>query len=241
MWRRNNEDAPSIEAGRESGKQEGDIVNPFDYPVCRSFRVAVPFLALLLLVPAPTRADWGVEITPFAGFRFGGSFEDNTTGLELDVDEGESFGLIIDVRADHETEYELFYSVQKTQLQGEGLFAGEPLFDLDIHYLHIGGTYLFPGERANPFIAGGLGLTYFSPDGPGLDSEVYFSLSLGCGAKVPISKRVGLRFEARGFLTILPDDTDIFCVSSGGAACAVRVHGDAFGQVLLLGGISFGL
>ncbi len=216
-------------------------MNMLDDPAGRLFRTVVPLLALLLLVPASSRADWGAEITPFAGFRFGGSFEDNTTGLELDVDEGESFGIILDVRATHETEYELFYSVQKTQLKGDGLLAGDPLFDLDIHYLHIGGTYLFPGEKVRPFIGGGLGLTYFSPDGPGLDSEVYFSLSLGGGAKIPISKRVGLRFEARGFLTILPDDTDIFCVSSGGAACAVRVQGDVFGQVLLLGGISFGL
>ncbi len=216
-------------------------MNPFEIPVSRQSHLVVPLLAFLILLPTPVRADWGAELTPFAGFRFGGSFEDNTTGLDLDVDEGESFGLILDVRATHETEYELFYSVQKTTLQGEGLFAGEPLFDLDIHYLHIGGTYLFPGERVRPFIGAGLGLTYFSPDGPGLDSEINFSLSLGGGVKIPISKRVGLRFEGRGFLTILPDNTDIFCVSSGGAACAVRVQGDVFGQVLLLGGISFGL
>ena len=228
-----------MESGWEDGINEGD--NVIDNPVCRSFRVAVPLLALLILVPAPSRADWGVEITPFAGFGFGGTFEDNTTGLSLEVDEAESFGLVLDVQATHETEYELFYSVQKTQLQGEGLFAGESLFDLDIHYLHIGGTYLFPGERVNPFIAGGLGLTYFAPDGPGLDSDAYFSVSLGGGAKIPVSKRVGLRFEARGFLTILPENTNIFCVSSGGAACAVRVQGDVFGQVLLLMGISLGL
>jgi hypothetical protein len=182
-----------------------------------------------------------MELTPFAGFRFGGGFTDNTTGLDLDVDEGESFGLILDVQATHESEYELFYSLQKTKLKGEGVLSGDPLFDLDIHYLHIGGTYLFPGERLRPFVSGGLGLTYFSPDAPGVDSEIYFSLSLGGGVKIPISKRFGLRFEGRGFLTILPDETDIFCVSAGGAACAVRVKGDVFGQVLLLAGISFGL
>jgi opacity protein-like surface antigen len=182
-----------------------------------------------------------VGITPFTGYRFGGSFEDNTTGLDLDVDDGESFGLILGLQATQESDYELFYSFQKTELKGEGVLSGEPLFDLDIHYLHIGGTYLFPGERMRPFIGGGLGLTYFSPDGPGLDSEIDFSLSLGAGVTIPISKRVGLRFEGRGFLTVLPDNTDIFCVSSGGAACAVRVQGDVFGQVLLLGGITFGL
>lgn len=210
-------------------------------PVCPPFRLVVPFVALLVLLSVPVRADWGLELTPFAGFRFGGGFTDNTTGLDLDVDEGECFGLILGVKATHESDYELFYSFQKTVLQGEGLFAGEPLFDLTIHYLHIGGTYRFPGERVRPFISGGLGLTYFSPDGSGLDSEIDFSLSLGGGVKIPISKRVGLRLEGRGFLTILPDNTDIFCVSSGGATCAVRVQGDILGQVLLLGGISFSL
>jgi opacity protein-like surface antigen len=216
-------------------------VSPIEIPVFRSFRLLFPLLALLALLPTPARADLGVELTPFAGFRFGGGFTDNATGLDLDVDEGESFGLILGVPATPDTQYELFYSFQKTSLQGEGLFANDPLFDLDIHYLHIGGTYLFPGERVRPFIGGGLGLTLFSPDGPGLDSEVYFSFSLGVGAKIPLSKRVGLRLEGRGFLTILPDETDIFCVSSGGAACNVRVQGDVFGQVELLAGISFGL
>lgn len=219
----------------------GYTVNPFHRAVGWSLRSVVPFLMLLIFIPIPARADWGMELTPFAGFRFGGNFEDNTTGLDLDVDEGESFGVILDVRTTHETEYELFYSVQQTELQGEGLFAGKPLFDLDIHYLHVGGTYLFPGRRGRPFVSGGLGLTYFSPDRPGMDSEVYFSLSLGGGMKIPVSKRVGLRFEGRGFLTVLPDNTDIFCVSSGGAACAVRVQGDVLGQVLLLAGISFRL
>lgn len=216
-------------------------MNPFENPVGRPFRLVLPLVAFLVLFPAAARADWGVELTPFAGFRFGGSFEDNTTGLDLDVDEGESFGLILGLQATQESDYELFYSFQKTELKGEGVLSGEPLFDLDIHYLHLGGTYLFQGERVRPFISGGLGLTYFSPNGPGLDSEIDFSLSLGGGVKIPISKKVGLRLEGRGFLTILPENTDIFCVSSGGAACAVRVQGDVFGQVELLAGISFGL
>lgn len=216
-------------------------MDPIKNPVCPPFRLLVPLVALFVLLPALARGDWGVELTPFAGFRLGGDFTDNTTGLDLDVDEGESFGLILGLQATHESDYELFYSLQRTELEGEEILSGDTVFELDIHYLHIGGTYLFPGEKVRPFIGGGLGLTYFSPDESGVDSEIYFSLSLGGGAKIPISKRLGLRFEGRGFLTILPDDTEIFCVSSGGAACAVRVNGDVFGQVEFLAGISFGL
>jgi hypothetical protein len=216
-------------------------VSSIENSVCTPFRLLVPLVALFVLLPTLARGDWGAELTPFAGFRFFGGFTDNTTDLDLDVDEAASFGLILGLQATHETDYELFYSLQRTELKGEGILSGDAPFDLDIHYLHIGGTYLFPKERVRPFISGGLGLTYFSPDVSGVDSEIYFSLSLGGGAKIPISKRFGLRLEGRGFLTILPDDSDIFCVSSGGAACAVRVNGDVFGQFELLAGIIFDL
>lgn len=216
-------------------------MNPSRLPGRSPFRFLAPVAALVLLLPSPAGAGRDVELTPFAGFRFGGSFEDNVAGVDLDVREGAGFGLILDVQADPDTQYELFYGFQRTRLDTDGLFGGAPLFDLDIHYLHIGGTYLLPGERVRPFVAGGLGLTFFIPEGAGPGSETRFSVSLGGGMKVPFSNRVGLRLEARGFLTILPESTEIFCVSAGGAACDVRVDGDLFGQVQLLAGISFGL
>jgi hypothetical protein len=86
-----------------------------------------------------------------------------------------------------------------------------------------------------------LGATHFVPSGSGLNQKTYFSLSLGGGAKIPISGHVGLRLEGRGFLTILPDTTEIFCVSSDGAACNVKVQGDVFVQLLLMAGITFSL
>jgi len=208
---------------------------------CRGL-LPVAFAALLVLIPAAARAERGFEITPFAGFRFGGSFEDNTTGTDFKVGETGSFGLILGLRDTPETHYELFYSFQRTDLRGSGTFGGAPLFDLDIHYLHLGGTYEFPGERkVVPFISGGLGVTFLVPTGAGLDSSTNFSLSLGGGAKIPVTGKVGLRFEGRGYMTILPDSTEVFCVSSGGAACAIRVTGDVLWQFELLGGIYFSL
>jgi len=204
----------------------------------------LPFAAavLFLLAPAAACADSGVEITPFAGFRSGGSFEDNTTGTDFKVGETGSFGLILGLRDTPETHYELFYGFQRTELYGGGIFGGASLFDLNIHYLHLGGTYEFPSEKkVVPFISGGLGVTFLAPTGAGLDSSTNFSLSLGGGVKVPFSSRVGLRLEGRGYLTILPDSAEIFCVSSGGAACAARVQGDVLGQFELLAGIYFGL
>ncbi|HEY6097019.1 MAG TPA: outer membrane beta-barrel protein [Candidatus Deferrimicrobium sp.] len=213
-------------------------------PAMPPFRLLLFAAALLLssvLSPGEAEAAWGLEITPFAGYAIGGNFEDNTTGATLDVKEGGSFGLVLDLPDTPETQYELFYGFQRTKVTGGGTLGGDTLFDLDIHYLHLGGTYMFPGRTVRPFLSGGLGGTHFVPHGSGMNRKTYFSLSLGGGAKIPISGHVGLRFEGRGFLTILPDTTEVFCVSSGGAACSVRVKGDVLGQVLLMAGITFSL
>jgi len=191
------------------------------------------------MFPGFAGAGWGLEITPYAGYAIGGGFEDNTTGSSLDVKEGGSFGLVLGLPDTPDTQYELFYGLQRTKVTGSGTLGGGTLFDLDIHYLHLGGTYMFAGDKVRPFLSGGLGATHFVPRGSGMSSKTYFSLSLGGGARIPISDRVGLRFEARGMLTILPDATEIFCVSSGDVACRVNVRGDVLGQILLMTGVSF--
>jgi len=208
------------------------------------FRLPLIAAALLLssvLFPGEAGAEWGLEITPYVGYTIGGSFTDNATGANLDVQEDGSYGLVLDLADTPETQYELFYGLQRTKVTGGGTFGGETLFDLDIHYLHLGGTYLFTGEKVRPFVSGGLGATHFVPSGSGMNAKTYFSLSLGGGVKVPVSGHVGLRFEGRGVMTILPDSTQIFCVSSGGAACNVKVQGDVLGQILLMAGITFSL
>jgi len=219
-------------------------MKPVPAPAMPRFRLPLVAAALLLssvLFPGEAGAEWGLEITPYVGYAIGGSFTDNATGADLDVQEGGSYGLVLDLPDTPETQYELFYGLQRTKVTGGGTFGGETLFDLDIHYLHLGGTYLFTGEKVRPFLSGGLGATHFVPHGSGLDRKTYFSVSLGGGVKIPISGHVGLRFEGRGFMTILPDSTEIFCVSSGGAACNVKVQGDVLGQVLLMAGITFSL
>jgi hypothetical protein len=217
---------------------------PVPAPGVLKFRILLLVSALLLssvLLPVEAKAERGLEITPFLGYSVGGSFDDNTTGANLDVREGGSFGIVFDLSDSPDTQYELFYGFQRTKVTGGGTFGGETLFDLDLHYLHVGGTYMFTGEKVRPYIAGGLGATHFVPHGSGMNPKTYFSLSLGGGAKIPISDHVGLRFEGRGLLTVLPDATEIFCVSSGGAACRVSVKGDVLGQVLLTAGITFSL
>lgn len=198
---------------------------------CMTFLLFSSAVATGALADEPNR----FEITPYAGYRVGGQFEDAVSEEDRDVAEDGSFGLILAWTESPGRQYELFYGRQQTEIEGP-----EPL-DLDIDYLHVGGSLYWPRERWSSFFSGGLGATRFSPGPSGIDDETRFSLSLGGGVRVALSDRVGLRFEARGFLTLINSETEIFCISEGGdARCAIRGSGDTFLQFEALAGITFG-
>jgi opacity protein-like surface antigen len=190
------------------------------------------------LMAAAADDVYHLEITPFAGYRLGGSFdaEDNATGVDVDVDidDHASYGLIVNWPAAFNTEYEVFLSRQSTSLDtNAGLFLpGEPVLDdLDISYLQVGGTYLFEGDRAWPFIVATVGASRFEPDSSEFDSETFFSFGIGGGYKIAPSSRIGLRLEGRLLGSYLGGDSAVFCrsdeVSSG---CLIAVSGDMVWQ-----------
>jgi hypothetical protein len=205
---------------------------------------ATPLFALLLAgLPGMAQAQdeegagVAVHLTPFATFRAGGDFEDAITGKTRSVAShaGLAFALGLSPYASGQ-QYELFYSRQETNV------GGTDPFDLDIEYLHFGGTFDYGDESEGlvPFVAGGFGATRMTPHSPGLDEETHWSVSLGGGVKVPLSKRVLARVELRGYYTFLHSNSDIFCVSiNGSATCSIRVKGNGFFQGEALAGLSF--
>jgi hypothetical protein len=195
----------------------------------------IQILCLLLLAPLKAVADAvdvsRFELTPFVGYGFGGDFEDLETGADLELDEAETFGLIINIAADATTQWEVLYLQQSTELDTGDLFREQPIVDVDVHYLHGGGTYLLDGDRVQPYVAGSLGLSRLDPGSPGLDAENYFSFSLGVGLRLLPSERIGLRLEGRWFGTFVDSDSAIFCESGGSTnVCAIKVQGSLINQ-----------
>lgn len=185
------------------------------------------FLPLLLIPGGASSGAQAVEIAPFTGFRYGGSFEDSTTMSGLEIKDAASYGVLLDFDTEPDKQIEVLLSRQSTQLMPTGPYTGNPLFDLTIDYYHIGGLYLFPDyQRVHPFISGTLGLTRMAPHRSDLTTENYPSLSLGGGAKFYLTKNIGLRFDARAFYTMVNSDSAIFC--SGG--CTIKVSGSGFIQ-----------
>lgn len=181
---------------------------------------------------APARA---VEITPYIGHRFGGSFQDSITAANFEVADAAAYGLILDFDLEPDKQIEVLLSRQNTSLStGDPLFTGNPLFDLTIDYFHIGGLYVLPeGNRVRPFLTGTFGLTRMAPKPADLTTENRFSLSLGAGAKIFLTKNLGLRFDVRGIYTVLDSDTAVFC--SGG--CTIKVNSGGFVQTEIGAGL----
>jgi hypothetical protein len=185
------------------------------------------FLAVLLSTLPTSGSAQGIEVTPVVGVRFGGG-DLNTTvqgtppvGPGFEVDDAASFGVHVGYGAG-EGEIELIYARENTRLQSAELFAGVPLFDLALETWQLGGNYLFGEEaaRVRPFIGIGLGLTRLLPEPAGLSDETRFSFSLDAGAKLWMGRRLGIRLEARWFVTVLDSESRSVC---GGGTCRIVV------------------
>ena len=202
-------------------------------------RLAITVLmASFLLSPLAQAAERTTfQVAPFGGLRMGGSLEDAETGESRDIEEAASFGVALELRYGQEDRWwQLWYSRQGSEIR-----SPDSTLDLDVEYLHFGGTVPINDEgRVQSYLSAGIGATRLTP-GSGLDDSMEFSGSLGLGLSVPLSERVALRFEARGYLTVVDADSSIFCSSiNGEGACRIVASGSTLFQAELLAAIAFG-
>ncbi len=178
------------------------------------------------------------EITPLLGYTFGGNFKDSETDETLDFDEGASYGVILGLRDETKVGgafYELLYLRQETYLKLENTeFISKEQFDVDVNYLHFGGRFGPEGATFNPYVAAGLGVTYFDPQKG--DSETKFSFSIGGGVNIPLYKHIALRLEGRGFGTVISNDSSVFCSDN---QCLIKAKGDVLWQFTGFSGVVF--
>ena len=176
------------------------------------------------------------SITAYGGDRFAGSVTDSTTNATINLENGASFALALDVGLDQNTQVELFYSQQNTALTSGAFSSKTNNIGLTLYNYQLGGTNFIEGVGRGPYVMGGVGATTMKPDRSGLNSETFFSGNLGIGWMVPLGAHVGLRFEARGYGILLNNNSAIFC--GGTTGCTVAIKGNALFQGEALAGIS---
>jgi len=203
--------------------------------------VVMAIASLLHSTPATAQdANFKFELTPFAGYRIGGSFEEKDGDGRVELNDSNAQGIMFNIKANPNGQYELLYSRQSTDADTAGFLINDPTIDLDVETFHFGGTYLFDGENMRPFLALTLGMTQFDPGITDSGSESFFSASLGGGVQLNATKRLGVRLEARFFTTFVEDDSNIFCASSGGnGACLIQVDARTLTQWEVRAGLVF--
>ena len=178
--------------------------------------VLLPLLLLLLFARvslAQIRAGT-VEISPFAGYLFGGDFPRGTNALfdnRVDVDDHLTYGARLGWNITSKVELEAQASRTETRFVTPGrhvLFSpdtGKRLGDLEIDYFLGYGTFNFGHGRVVPYVTLGAGAARLDPDvcrgAPrpcqNASTDTRFTASLGAGLKVFANRHFGFRFDGR--------------------------------------------
>src|SRR5690348_14806059 len=134
------------------------------------------FVGAGLLGIVTTAAGEGrIEIVPYAGFRTGGDFEFEDVQPHANVDSQGSLALAFNLDIDANSQYQVHFSRQTIRIEPNPATPGGT--DLDIAYLHLGGTLTPDTSLAlKPYLVGTLGATWFSPAEVGVHDSTQFSV-----------------------------------------------------------------
>ena len=157
------------------------------------------------------------ELTPFAGYTWGGTIYSDVTTVfgpqdvqaQSSGNVGVSFGIPVGYSS---MKLALMVNHQSTNLTtgGGGLFEPDNrVANIGVTYYHAGLEIPFNTSRsATPYVVVSAGVANLAPDITGVASSNKFSASAGVGVKVPINYQFGVKVEGRGYFTSLGTASD---------------------------------
>lgn len=188
--------------------------------------VALAFVAFFVTRPGAAQVvrQGRFEISPFAGYLFGGEFARGTTALfntKVDVADHFAFGGRVGYYLTSKFELEGQYTRSETAFvthdsDGGGLFGGsnrQNLGSLDIDYFLGSMSFNFGHRRVVPYFTVGAGAARLDPHlaNTTAQRETRFTATVGAGMKAFFTPNVGLRFEGRYYGTSLPNSDRRSC------------------------------
>lgn len=189
-------------------------------------------LCAALMTSVAARAQQ-VEITPFGGYRTGGSFAEIGGAPVTDDDGGPSAGVIVDVAFGPASDLKIegVFSRQRSELRvRRSLFDPPADVRVTVDQIVVGGIRDLSDGRTRPFLAGLLGLTRYVAPG---ETQIAFAIGAGGGVKVFATPHIGLRLDARAYITILSAAATGVC--AGG--CAILISASPAFQADLTAGL----
>ena len=169
-------------------------------------------LALVLALAAAPASAQRVELSVLAGYTTKGDIEDMAPGIqELAVAESFTWGAAAGYFFSEHAGAELSWRRQESGISIGDAGGDAELFDVNVDVLQASFVYRFGAAEARlrPFLAAGIGATFFSATD--LDGETKLSFSAGAGVRWFPARRFGARVEARYAPTVLSDSSESFC------------------------------
>ncbi len=158
-----------------------------------------------LLTAASDATAQTVELTPFGGYRVGGGFFNVPDGRVVNDGFSASYGLLVNVDVGLLTpglKVEGLFSRQELRVEIRSITLLQPPYSvrIDVDQMQLGGIQEFGDGRARPFLSGLLGLTRYAAPG---ETEVRFAVGMGSGVKLFATRHIGLRLDARAYVTFV--------------------------------------
>jgi len=149
------------------------------------------------------------EITPFAGYRFGGRLE--VLLGRLVMSDAPVFGGVLGYRVSPDALVEFTYVQENTDFVFEPIASGDNIFvtDLTVHSFYLGGVYEHGLSNVRPYVGMSLGMSRFDPELDGAESDTRFSFHFMGGLRTDFSQAVGLKWGVRGIFSTPPDDGSV--------------------------------
>jgi hypothetical protein len=191
-------------------------------------------LAAVLGAATPARAQYveiqSFEVTPFAGIRFGGTFDlqtDDGLRTQATLKDASSYGFSAGVRFDDFSLVEFRWTRSTTSLQVDAPFRslGMSIGDVRLNQFHADFTREFPipevkGLRS--FLTGSIGATHLTSSNDGFTR---FSFGFGAGLKQLVGSRLAIRAEAQWLPILIDPEVGAFaCGTVGIGGCLVVLN-----------------
>jgi hypothetical protein len=183
--------------------------------------IGVIALAILLAPVALVHAQ-GIELMPFAGYRFGGDFFELIAGRPVDLDGSPTLGVVLNVPLSNGLQVEALVTQQQaTFFVPAGPFQPDTRWRATVGHAQVGGLQEFSDGKIRPFLTGLFGLTRYATAG---DSEVRFTIGAGGGVKMFPLANLGFRLDGRVHATFVDADIEGSVCASGRCFAAVDVN-----------------
>jgi hypothetical protein len=174
------------------------------------------------------------EITPFAGYQFGGNV--SARDADLSIKDSTAFGLTVDIYVRPNIYLELTYIHQDTDVDiNDYLTVKRFMLDTVVQYFQIGGLIETQSGSLRPFGIFTAGATLFNPKEAGISSAWRLSFTIGGGAKIFFSEHLGIRLQGQLLFPYITGGGGFFCGLPGG--CYITLEGNLMVQANVTAGV----